>query len=192
MQPTNRGGWRCSSRMDTSPCQNLTATQEWVHGPKRRRCAVSMHLHLLKVYAGKKTKAAKLIIAGNARRNGEPWCICFGPAPNLIFSGERFRELSKNLRIMRYRMTQPFFSFLSQTFQAKIYKRSVVHHLLKATELFISLTWKCPQPPTIGLWLNWVEEINKMEDLVFTGQHKCEQYSKTWILWNMFPYTKSR
>lgn len=54
--------------------------------------------------------------------------------------------------------------------------------IVPAKMLCILLTWKCLQPLTIGLWLNTMEEINKMEDLVLIAQHKHEWYSKTWTL----------
>lgn len=76
--------------------------------------------------------------------------------------------------------------FLVSTIPARIYKKSIIRHLLNVAKSCIPVNWKKPQPPTISCWLHKVEEINKMEDLILTVQHKCEKYSKLWRLWNMF------
>lgn len=49
--------------------------------------------------------------------------------------------------------------------------------------------WKQGAPPTISLWLKRVEEIKRMEDLIFTAQHKQEAYKKTWDIWNLYIYS---
>lgn len=66
------------------------------------------------------------------------------------------------------------------------YKKSIIGHLLNAAKACIPLLWKQSTPPSVALWLNKVEAINKMEDLVLTAQHKQTIYSDRWRLWNMF------
>lgn len=44
---------------------------------------------------------------------------------------------------------------------------------LNAAKLCISPRWKDPQPPSIRLWLHRVDELNQMEDLVFSAQAKA-------------------
>lgn len=73
----------------------------------------------------------------------------------------------------------------------RIYKKSVVRHLLDAAKACIPLCWKSALPPTIDMWLGKVEEIRKMEDLILTAQHREETFSKTWQLWTMFIYSSA-
>lgn len=68
----------------------------------------------------------------------------------------------------------------------KTYKKSIIRHLLDAAKACIPLTWKTLTPPTIGMWLRKVKEINKLEDLVLSARHQQERYFKTWSLWNVF------
>lgn len=62
----------------------------------------------------------------------------------------------------------------------KIYKKSVIRHLLDAARACIPLCWKSTLPPTIDMWLGKVEDIKR------TAQHREEAFSKTWQLWSMF------
>lgn len=39
------------------------------------------------------------------------------------------------------------------------------------------------------MWVRKVEDIKKMEDLVLTGRHQNERFSKTWTRWNMFIFS---
>lgn len=71
----------------------------------------------------------------------------------------------------------------------KTFKKSVIRHLLDAAKACIPLCWRSPLPPTISMWLERVEEIRKMEDLILTAQHRQETFSKTWQLWTMFIYS---
>lgn len=73
---------------------------------------------------------------------------------------------------------------------ARVYKKSVVRHLLDAAKACIPLTWKSTHPPTIDLWFRKIEEINQMEDLILTHHNRQERYSKTWQLWNIFKYSE--
>lgn len=101
---------------------------------------------------------------------------------------ERSGRLSKNVQDYEVPRDLAFFLLHVSNISAKIYKRSIICHL-NAAKSCIPLTWKRPQPPTIGLWLIRVEEINKTEDLVLMAQHKHERDPKTWTLWNMFVYS---
>lgn len=71
----------------------------------------------------------------------------------------------------------------------KVYKRSVIRHLLDAARACIPLCWKLTTPPPIDMWLCKVEDIKHMEDLIHTAQHREEAFSKTWQLWTMFIYS---
>lgn len=71
----------------------------------------------------------------------------------------------------------------------KVYKRSVIRHLLDAARACIPLCWKSTTPPSIDMWLGKVEDIRQMEDLIHTAQHREEAFSKTWQLWSMFIYS---
>lgn len=70
--------------------------------------------------------------------------------------------------------------------QTKRYKKSLVQHLLNAAKTRIPLFGKQQCPLTIACWLKWVEDMNKLEDLVLTAQHNREKYSKTWSPWKIF------
>lgn len=79
-----------------------------------------------------------------------------------------------------------FFLLHASNIPDRIYKKSVIRHLLDAAKACIPLHWKSTLPPTIDLWLQKVEEIKKMEDLILTAQNRQETFSKTWQLWKMF------
>lgn len=72
---------------------------------------------------------------------------------------------------------------------ARVYKKSIVRHLLDAAKICIPLKWKSPEPPSIATWLKKVDEISTLEDLILTSQNRGETYSKTWQLWNIFKYS---
>lgn len=76
---------------------------------------------------------------------------------------------------------------LHSCFCKDLQKKSVLHHLLNAAKA-ITLKWKDPIPSSIAMWLNKVEDGNKLEDLVLTAQNRWERYTKTWFYWNMFIY----
>ena len=52
------------------------------------------------------------------------------------------------------------------TISAKLYKNSIVRHLLNAAKSCVPHHWKKQSPPAIADWFCKVEDINKMEDLV--------------------------
>lgn len=81
-------------------------------------------------------------------------------------------------------------SCTSQQSRLKDIKNSLIRHLLNAAKACIPLHWKQQCPPTIAEWLRKVEELNKMEDLILTAQHKREKYSDTWTIWNIFIYSE--
>lgn len=110
--------------------------------------------------------------------------ISFGPALELSTFGKKFGELPTSLLNMRFLMIQPFFYYMSRTFQQKHKKKSILRHLLNAAKSCVPLHWKSTQPLTVSLWLHKRQDINEMEDLILTAQHK--KYSKTWRLRNMF------
>lgn len=45
-------------------------------------------------------------------------------------------------------------------------------------------------PSKVTLWK--VEEINRMEDLILTAQHKRKKYNNTWGLWNLFVFSDEK
>lgn len=57
----------------------------------------------------------------------------------------------------------------------KKHKTSIIRPLLNAANSYIPLNWKIQHPPTISCWLHKVEEISKMDILIFTAQHKREK-----------------
>lgn len=71
----------------------------------------------------------------------------------------------------------------------RIYKKSVLCHLLDAAKVCIAQRWRDPHPP-ISFWLNKVEDINTLEDLVLSVHNRQERYSKTWTHWNTFVYSE--
>lgn len=48
-------------------------------------------------------------------------------------------------------------------------KETIVCHLLNAAKACTPGTWKQRQPPPIRRWLKKVEEMNKMEELIWTA-----------------------
>lgn len=82
-----------------------------------------------------------------------------------------------------------FFLLHASNISEKVYKSSVIRHLLDAARACIPLHWKATLPPTIASCLTKVEEIRHMEDLILTAQNRQETFSKTWQLWTMFIYS---
>lgn len=70
-----------------------------------------------------------------------------------------------------------FFLLHASAIPAKVYKKSILRHLLNAAKSCIPLIWKQAQPPTVGLWLRKVKELNWMLDLVLTTRQKQEIYT---------------
>lgn len=81
-----------------------------------------------------------------------------------------------------------FFLLHVSSITPKKYKKSILRHLTTAKSC-IPVLWKQQSPPSISMWLQKVENINKMEDLIMTAQNRQAAYQKTWTLWNMFKYS---
>lgn len=79
-----------------------------------------------------------------------------------------------------------FFLLHVNTISTKRYKKSIVRHLLNAAKSCIPLQWKSQTPPTVASWIQRVEDISKMEDLVLNARHQQEKYNETWALWHQF------
>lgn len=82
-----------------------------------------------------------------------------------------------------------FFLLHASNMSGKAYKKSLIRHLLDAAKACIPLLWKSTKSLTVGMWLNKVEDIRKMEDLVLTARHQNEQYTKTWSMCLMFIFS---
>lgn len=120
-----------------------------------------------------------------------------GTLIHIFWSCPRIQNFWKEVRRIIQKFTdrtvpdEPAYFLLHATdTPARVYKKSIVRHLLDAAKACIPLNWKSPHPPSIGLWLKKIEEINKMEDLILTNQNRQERYSKTWQLWNIFKYSE--
>ena len=70
------------------------------------------------------------------------------------------------------------------------YRKTVVCHLLNAARACIPGLWKQTRAPSIKMWLNRVENLNRMEDLVWTSRQKRRVYLETWAEWNIFRYSE--
>lgn len=83
-----------------------------------------------------------------------------------------------------------FFLLHAAHSSSKVYKKSLIRHLLDAAKACIPLMWKSTQPPSVGTWVRKVEDIKTMEDLILTARHQNELFSRTWTRWNMFIYSE--
>lgn len=79
-----------------------------------------------------------------------------------------------------------FFLLHASNIPERVYKKSVIRHLLDAAKACILLHWKSPHPPTIDLWLQKVEEVKKKWKISFSQLKTQETFSKTWQLCNIF------
>lgn len=61
-----------------------------------------------------------------------------------------------------------------------------MRHLLNAAKACIALYWKSQTPPTVANWIQRVEDISRLEDLVLSARHQQEKYDKTWAMWKHF------
>lgn len=110
----------------------------------------------------------------------------FWKCPKLKKFWTEVRRIVQNFMDDKIPEDPAFFLLHASHIPEKVYKESIIHHLLDAAKACIPLTWKSLLPPTIGMWLRKVKEINKLEDLVLSARHQQERYSRTWSPWNIF------
>lgn len=99
---------------------------------------------------------------------------------------ENVHRVTQGLTEREIPLDPAFFLLHASNIPAKAYKKSIIRHLLNTAKACIPLLWKQQHPPTISTWLEKIEDINKTEDLILTGQDKQETYTKTWRPWNLY------
>lgn len=110
----------------------------------------------------------------------------FWSCPKLTFFWAKIREIIQKFTEYRIPNDLAFFLLHVSTMSAKLYKTSIVHHLLNAAKACIPLYWKSQTPPTIANWIQRVEDISRLEDLVLSARHQQEKYDKTLAMWKHF------
>lgn len=66
------------------------------------------------------------------------------------------------------------------------YKRSLILHLINAAKFCIPIHWKDNTHPSISEWLQRIEKIADMEDLVHQTRETLKKFQKTWACWLHF------
>lgn len=114
----------------------------------------------------------------------------FWSCPRIENFWKEVRRIAKKFSDQEIPEDPSFFLLQDTKIPVKSYKKSILCHLLNAARACIPLTWKQAQTPTVGLWLKRVEQLNLMEDLVWTSRQKRGIYLKTWSPWNLFINTE--
>lgn len=102
----------------------------------------------------------------------------------------KVRSISQKFTDFQIPNDPAFFLLHISSIPLKTYKKSILRHLINAAKACIPMLWKQQTQPTTSMWLQKVEDINKMEDLILTAQNRQASYTKTWTLWNMFKYSE--
>lgn len=110
----------------------------------------------------------------------------FWDCPKLKNFWAEIRHILQTVTNCRIPEDPVFFLLHGSQIPEKVYKKSVIRHLLDAAKACVPLTWRSTSPPMIQMWLRKVREINKLEDLVLSARNQQERYSETWSPWNSF------
>lgn len=113
----------------------------------------------------------------------------FWACPKLTAFWTAVRTISQKFTDYKIPNDPAFFLLHMSTISVRIYKKSILCHLMNTAKSCIPLFWKQQCPLTAATWLRKVEDVNRMEDLIMTAQDRHETYKKTWTLWNMFIFS---
>ena len=100
-----------------------------------------------------------------------------------------WREIRRALQIcLEYEIPDDpeFYLLHMNQISEKAYRETSICHPLDAAKACITKMWKSPLAPTIEMWICKVKEISKLEELVWTAQHKQEKHLRRWISWKSF------
>lgn len=77
--------------------------------------------------------------------------------------------------------TRQFSYYMTSLYPLKIYKNSLLKHLLTAAKVCIPALWKSTVPPTRSHRFAIITEIQQMEkNLTMTLREQAEKYRKVW------------
>ena len=114
----------------------------------------------------------------------------FWACPKILNFWRRVREITQRFSEEQLPDEWSFYTLQDMEMSVRRYRKTVVCHLLNAACACIPGMWKQAQPPTIRMWLNRAEDLNRMEDLVWTSRQKRKVYLETWAEWNVFRYSE--
>lgn len=110
----------------------------------------------------------------------------FWSCPRVEKFWKEVREIIQKFGELEIREDPALFLLHLSEIPRKTYRNSILCHLVNAAKACIPLRWKQTQPPTVSMWLRKVEEVNRMEDLVWTARKKREIYLEIWTPWNCY------
>lgn len=114
--------------------------------------------------------------------------ICFGPVQFYNRFGHKVRKLICKWTDVQLGDDPVAYLLHLAPMSSKRHKRSFTIHLLNAVKACILLTWKQIIPPSMGVWLQKIQEICRVEDFLASSNHK-EQFSENCFIG--FGYTFS-
>lgn len=75
------------------------------------------------------------------------------------------------------------------SFTISKYKKSLTRHLLTAAKTLILLHWKTTHPPSVKDWLDRVQYLYRMEEILAMKKENSENFIKIWQPWLLFSYS---
>ena len=114
----------------------------------------------------------------------------FWSCPRLHHFWSEVRRITQQFSDREIPDDPAFFLLHATDAPTRVYKKSIVRHLLDSAKACIPVRWKSPLPPTIAMWLRRIDEINRMEDLILTNQDRQKAYTDAWRIWNIFSYSE--
>ena len=98
----------------------------------------------------------------------------------------RVKDIIQKFTESRIEEKPAFFLLHLSDIPIKRYENSIVPYLVNAAKACIPSNWKKVQPPSIREWVNRVEEIRRMEELIAISQNRKGKYKKIWDVWGQF------
>lgn len=68
----------------------------------------------------------------------------------------------------------------------RVYKKSLVLHLINAANLCIPVHWRSTSPPSIPEWIRIVDRLAEIENLIHQTSDTPSKYRETWACWAHF------
>lgn len=64
------------------------------------------------------------------------------------------------------------------------------YHMINAAKLYIPLHWGSPRFPTVPEWLNRIDKIPEVEELIHIARDSPSKFSQIWACWTHFCSTE--
>lgn len=96
------------------------------------------------------------------------------------------REVCQNITGMNISLSPAFFLLHVSSIPWMTYKNSALIHLVNAARVCIPPTWKSPVPPSGCMWIQRVNILYRMEELVAIKEERIDAHREIWQQWVLF------